>query len=79
MQHLAKVTGFKKISRVHLERICKGMISWVKIHCHNLCMSLLFNYLTATTFRQPITGNEQAAQRVRLILQKEGLHDFTLE
>ena len=56
------------------------MIPWVKIHCHNLCVSWLFNYLTVTTFKQPIRGNEHdAAQRVRLILQKEVLHDFTLE
>ena len=33
-------------------------------------MSWLFNYLTVTTFRQPIRGNEHAAQRIRLILQK---------
>ena len=43
-------------------------------------MSWLFNYLTVNTYRQPIRGNEHdAAQRVRLILQKEGLHDFILE
>ena len=60
---------------IHIE----GMISWVKIHCHNLCMSWLFNYLTATTSRQPIRGNKQAAQRGRLILQKEGLNDLIIE
>ena len=45
------------------------------IGIHIKGMSWLFNYLTATTFRQPIKGNEQAAQMGRLILQKEGLHD----
>ena len=36
---------------------------------------VVYNYLAATILRQPMRGIERTAQRGRLILQKEGLHD----